>query len=70
MRLNDFLGLETYNRYRVLVDEDEPESDDEIPIGTLDIEDIDERDVKATRRRSWFSFRKGRSQLTLVPRIQ
>ena len=47
MRLNNPPGLEIYNRYQVLANEDEPDSDDEIPIGTLEIEDIEERDVKA-----------------------
>ena len=47
MRLNNPPGLDIYNRYQVLANEDEPDSDDEIPIGTLEIEDIEERDVKA-----------------------
>ena len=47
MRLNNPPGLEIYNRYRVLADEDEPDSDDESPLVTLEIEDIEEREVKA-----------------------
>ena len=40
IRLMNPPGLEIYNRYQVLANEDEPDSDDEIPIGTLEIEDI------------------------------
>ena len=40
-------GLELGNRYQVLADADDLDSEVEVPIGTLDIEEVEECEVQA-----------------------
>ena len=61
-------GLEPRNRYQVLADADDLDSEVEVPIGTLDIEEVEECEVQACDRaegeEAGLCQKRGRSRLT------